>query len=191
MAEETGTGASAMLSRKVGPLPMYVWLVGAGAVGLIAFRAMKARQAATSGAGSNTGQGTDFSSTQTQTGTTADGGQYSTSYTAQGNGYLPGQLTYGAGQMPYQQGDVYVNYPAQTNPPPDDKPKVPIFDKAASDGKTSLWQYAKAHGSQPELIIWATSSNYQTTQAWNDYINAGNFNAPVPPGQLVFWPVPG
>lgn len=108
-------GIEEMLSRKIGPLPVWSYVVLAGGVGMIIFRAMKAKQAASGTDSSSPGQGTDFSSTQTVTGTDASGQQYTSSYTSQGNGYLPGQLTWGAGQMPVSGGDVYVNYPTQTN----------------------------------------------------------------------------
>lgn len=197
---QTDSALSSMLGRRIGPFPAYVWVMGAGAAGLLIYRLMKARQSTSSSEG-NMGQGNNFSSTQTMSGSTPGGGQYSTSYSANGNGYLPGSLTWDASNIPIQPGDIYVNVPTQSNTEPtpaasttdsgSQAPAVPQFGSTGSDGNTSLWQYAKEHGTQPELIIWATSSHYQTTQTWNDYINNGNFNAPVPQGQLVYWPIPG
>jgi len=118
MPEDSGNPMSGALAHKVGPLPVYAWLMAAGAAGFILVKIAGGKKAASSGGGADSGQGTDFSSTQTQTSTDpTTGDTTSTSYTAQGNGYLPGMLTYGAGAMPYQQGDVYVNLPAQTTTP--------------------------------------------------------------------------
>lgn len=115
MAEETETGGGfeAMVSRKIGPLPLWSWLMMAGAAAFLIYR-LKGGSSSSSSSG-NTGQGDQFSSTSTQSGTTASGGQYSNSYTASGNGYLPGMLTDYGSPMGYSGGDVYVNYPTSNN----------------------------------------------------------------------------
>jgi hypothetical protein len=130
-----GGGIGGMLGRRIGPLPMYAWLMLAGGAGLIIFHLKGASSSSSSSGtgGTNTGQGNQFSSTSTTSGTDAAGQQYSDSYSAQGNGYLPGQLTYGAGPMPTSAGDVYVNYPA-TNTTTSSPPSNPN-DVINSSGK--------------------------------------------------------
>lgn len=117
MADDTSSGSiQGMLSRKVGPLPVYAWVVAAAAVGFVLYRMGFGQKAGTSSGGSSgPGPGDQFSSSTTQSGTTPSGGQYSSSYSAQGNGYLPGQLTYAASPMPVSGGDIYVNVPTQSN----------------------------------------------------------------------------
>lgn len=137
MADDNGGGFSQTLGRKIGPLPAYAWLVGAGFVGLLLFRILGAKKAAASSDGTSTGAGDTFSSGQTTTTTDPTTGDTTTStYNSQGNGYLPGQLTWGAGQMPYSQGDVYVNLPAQnsTTPPASNSTTpVDVYNAAGQD----------------------------------------------------------
>lgn len=107
---EGGGGIGGMLTRKIGPLPMWSWLMAAGAIGLIIYR----MRSGSSSSSANTGQGSQFnSSTSSTTTNLATGDTTSNSYTASGNGYLPGELTYGAGSMPVSPGDIYINYPNQ------------------------------------------------------------------------------
>lgn len=119
MAEEDegggGGGIAGMLTRKVGPLPIWTWVMGAGALGFIIYR-MKGGSSSSSGGTSNTGQGSQFNSSTSQTTTNpATGDTTTNSYSASGDGYLPGQLTYGAGQMPVSSGDIYINEGAGTS----------------------------------------------------------------------------
>lgn len=105
-----------MLGRKVGPLPVWSWVMIAGGAGMLLFR-MKKGSSSSGGGNTNAslGQGNQFSSSTTNTSTDPNTGvSTSTSYSAQGNGFLPGQLSYAAGPMPYQQGDVYVNEGSNT-----------------------------------------------------------------------------
>lgn len=125
MADDTGSGFGLDLTRKVGPLPMWSWFMGAGAIGLLLFKIMGGKKSAGGGSGGASGAGTEFSSTQTKTGTDEQGNQFSNSYSAQGNGYLPGMLTYGAGAMPFSSGDIYVNIPDSNHNPPDNKTGTP------------------------------------------------------------------
>jgi hypothetical protein len=127
---EGGGGAGAMLGRKVGPLPIWSWVMIAGGVGMVIYRMKKGSTAATTGASgsSSPGQGTAFQTTQSATQTDpATGALQTTSYSAQGDGYLPGMLSYAAGPMPYQQGDVYVNQTVSglSTPQPTGSPSAP------------------------------------------------------------------
>jgi|SRR5690348_2518931 len=124
MPDETG---GFDLMRKAGPLPIWTWLMIAGAV---AFLIMKFKGG--SGGSSSGGNGT-FSSTNTQSGNTPTGGQYSSSFTATGSGPSAGTLTYQAGPMPFQQGDVYVNYPSPGNTPTPSG-QQPIYAPGVTEG---------------------------------------------------------
>jgi hypothetical protein len=120
MAEEDegggGSGVTGMLTRKVGPLPVWTWVMIAGAVGFIIYRMRSAASGTPSASGSNTGQGNQFNSSTSSTSTNpATGDSTTNTYTASGNGYLPGELTYGAGSMPTSPGDIYINYPNQSS----------------------------------------------------------------------------
>src|SRR5487761_646681 len=110
----SGGGIGGMLTRKIGPLPMWSWFMAAGAIGLIIYRMRKGASSSAS-SGTNTGQGNQFNSSTSTTSTNPATGDTSTNtYTASGNGYLPGELTYGAGAMPTSPGDIYINYPNQS-----------------------------------------------------------------------------
>jgi len=114
-------GMEGLLTKKVGPLPLGAWaaIVGVGGFVFVRMAANKKNAQAASSDGSNTGQGDQFSTGQTYTKTDPNTGEsYTTTYNSQGNGYLPGMLSWGAGPMPIQQGDVYVNLPAQNNQSP-------------------------------------------------------------------------
>lgn len=95
------------LDTQVGPLAIWQWVMGAGALGLIVYKLL--HKGASSSTSSTPGQGDTFQSSQSQTSTDQQGNQYTSSYSAQGNGYLPGQLTTQASPMPYSLGDIYVN----------------------------------------------------------------------------------
>lgn len=165
MADEPETGGggglSRLMDRKVFGIPLPV--VGAGVLGvaILAYRLFGSKN--TSGNNANGGAGNQFSSTSTYTDPTTG---LSTSYTATGNGYLPGQLTYQAGPMPYQQGDVYVNYPAQTNTPtPPTQPQYPDqFDPSGKD----IGQYR--YGADQVSYVIANIGKYGLTQAIADDI---------------------
>jgi hypothetical protein len=160
MAEEPETGGggfslSGLMDRKVFGIPLPV--VGAGVLGvaILAYRMFGAGRIGNNANG-GPGPGNQFSSTSTYTDPTTG---LSTSYTATGNGYLPGQLTYQAGPMPYQQGDVYVNYPAQTNtptPPPDQYP-----DQFNAEGR-DIGQYR--YGADEISYLFANIGKYGLTQ---------------------------
>ena len=112
-----GGGVGAMLTRKVGPLPIWSWVMAAGAIGFIIYR-MKSGSSSSSGSGTSgtSGQGSQFNSSTSQTTTNPSTGDTTTnSYSASGDGYLPGQLTYGAGSMPVSSGDIYINEGAGTS----------------------------------------------------------------------------
>lgn len=136
-----------ILTRQIGPLPAYGWLMIAGGTGYVLYHMGFGRTltGGSSSGGQNTGQGTTFNSGQTTSKTTTDpttGAQttQTNTFSAQGDGYLPGMMTYGAGPMSYSAGDVYVNYPAQQSPPPAPKNATPTKDyvttgaAATSDG---------------------------------------------------------
>lgn len=108
--ESQGPGIGGLISRKIGPLPMWSWLLLAGGVGLIIYR-MKGGKSTSSTGGVSGGQ---FTSNSSQTGTDASGNQFTNSFSATGDGSLPGMLTTQAGPMPTSGGDVYVNLPAPT-----------------------------------------------------------------------------
>lgn len=108
-----------IMRRQAGPMPVWAWtaLVAAFIAGLVIFK-RKGPSTPTTQGGSNSPAG-EFSSGQSTTTTDANGNQITTQYNATGplTGF-PGYLTTQAGPMPYSGGDVYVNYPQNPTPPP-------------------------------------------------------------------------
>lgn len=99
------------LKEKKGPLPLWAWIVLVAGVGFIAYRMFGAKPEPLPG--NEQGGDGEFQSTQSMTKTDPKTGeQYTTSYSAQGKSYIPGQMMWNQAQLQPQQGDVYVNYPA-------------------------------------------------------------------------------
>lgn len=149
-----GGRMGALMERKVFGLPLPV--VGAVVLGgaILMYRIFGAKKAA---GGSSPGQGTQFNSTTTRTDPTTG---VSTSYSASGDGYLPGFLSTQAGPMPYQQGDVYVNYPVQTNMPTPAGPP-PSNPDLFNDKGQDLGQYR--YGSDEIAYLWSNIGKYGLT----------------------------
>lgn len=131
MAEEEGSSElDGMLTRKVGPLPIWSWVMIAGGAGFLLFKLGFGGKSSSAAGSGSPGQGSQFQSSQTQTGTDAAGNQFTNSYSATGNGYLPGMLTTQASPMPYSLGDIYVNVAGQStndggqNPQPAQQPQM-------------------------------------------------------------------
>lgn len=100
------------LKEKKGPLPLWAWIVlvaGLGYLGYTMFFRKATPLPGNEGSGAPPGE---FESTQSQTKTDEQGNQVTSSYSARGQGYMPGQMYYNAQQLQPQQGNVYVNLPA-------------------------------------------------------------------------------
>lgn len=170
MAEEEGGGLGRIggidLSRKVGPLPLWGWLLGTTAAGWFILKSHKTTPGGTGGAGG--AQQGQFS-TSTTTTDPKTGNQ--TTYSASGpNSSItsPAQLMWGAGPMGYSGGDVFFNNPPggtgpagppgptgtpgptgppgptpppQTTPPPDQGPPPPTPPPSQSnpDANVGAW----------------------------------------------------
>lgn len=168
MAEDSAFTST--LGRKVGPLPIYGWLMLAGGAGLILFRIAggKSAQSQTSN-GTDTGQGNEFSSEQTYTKTDPNTGEtYTTTYNSQGNGYLPGMLSWAAGPMPIQQGDVYVNLPGNNNTTtPPATPTAPGQLKNVAShvfpGSTNI-TWTLGEGTTTEVLITAQGPSWSVNE---------------------------
>lgn len=165
-------GMEGLLTKQVGPLPVGAWAAIAGVGGFIFVRVLanKKNAAANASGSAATGQGDTFSSGQTTTTTDPTTGNTTTStYNAQGNGYLPGMLSWGAGPMPIQEGDVYVNLPAQnqTTPTAPATPTTPGQLKNVAShifpGSTNI-TWTLGDGDTTEVLITAKGPSWSVNE---------------------------
>lgn len=103
------------LKEKKGPLPLWVWIILVAGVAYFGYTMFIRPKSVPAGDGESgeTGPNGEFQSSQSVTKTDENGNQITSSYSATGQGYYPGQMYYNAQQLQPQQGDVYVNLPAQ------------------------------------------------------------------------------
>ena len=170
MADENEGGGGLNLQRKIGPLPLYAWVMIAGGVGLIIFKLMGSKSA--TGASGGPGAGTQFSSSTTSTNPQTG---VSTSYTASGDGYLPGQLTFQAGPMPYSGGDIYINTPAPTNTTTPGGPPNEVYNPGGADAGP---EGGETYGRSEIAAIQKLVGQYGYTQNIVDDVQAA-YNAEV------------
>lgn len=102
------------LKEKKGPLPLWAWIVLVAGVGYLGYTMFFRKPAPLPGneAGGDKGSNGEFQSSQSVTKTDEQGNQITSTYSASGQGYMPGQMYYNATQLQPQQGNVYVNLPA-------------------------------------------------------------------------------
>lgn len=168
------------LTKKVGPLPLWGWGLGVAAVGFFLISRQKAAAAAASGTGGGATSNGQFSSSTTTTDPTTGN---TTTYQASGpNSSItsPAQLTYGAGPMGYSDGDVYVNYPAQSaapgppgppgpaGPPGPGRPPLPPPPRNPDWGK---WETFTNGDSIQALTSRVLGSGDLWQKVWNDPVN--------------------
>lgn len=101
------------LKEKKGPLPLWAWIILVAGLGYFGYTMFLKKPKALPGNEQGTGPNGEFESSQSVTGTDANGNQVTSSYSARGAGTATGQMYYNAQQLQPQQGNVYVNLPAQ------------------------------------------------------------------------------
>jgi hypothetical protein len=165
----------AIAQRQYGPMPVWAWAVLGGSViaGIYVFNKQKKGTTVPTGGGTTVNTGGDPSQFQSGISTTTtdpNGNTITTDYSASGpNSFMPGSV-FQAGGMPYQSGgDVYVNYPGGTAPPPQattqnlrQKLDVNKFNAASQGGANSAspWYMTVANTGESWLDITARVYGY-------------------------------
>jgi hypothetical protein len=100
------------LKEKKGPLPLWAWIIVVAGLGYFGYTMFLKKPAPLPGNEQGRDPG-EFESSQSVTKTDENGNQITSSYSARGAGTATGQMYYNAQQLQPQQGNVYVNLPAE------------------------------------------------------------------------------
>lgn len=103
------------LKEKKGPLPLWAWIILVAGLGYLGYTMFLRKPAPLPGNEGAAGPDGEFESSQSVTKTDEKGNQITSTYSARGAGTATGQVYYNAQQLQPQQGNVYVNLPAQDN----------------------------------------------------------------------------
>lgn len=161
------------LTQKKGPLPVWVYALGAFGLTWWYLSRQKAKAAA-GGSGSQGSTGQFTSSQSTQYTDPKTGQQINTSYSAQGAGYGGALTTAYAQPMPYSGGDVYVNYPGQpTQPIPvdHDRPPRPPTPPPSRDPDWGHWATVRPGDTVQSLTQARLGDPNLWSKVWNDPVN--------------------
>lgn len=100
------------LKEKKGPLPLWAWIVVVAGLGYFGYTMFLKKPTPLPGNEQGGPKG-EFESSQSVTGVDANGNQITSTYSTRGAGTATGQMYYNAQQLQPQQGNTYINVPAQ------------------------------------------------------------------------------